>query len=55
MRRRDPEAPETLDEPLGDDLTDDERAVLADPSVWDAAARASERGGEKPRPRRVQD
>lgn len=40
---------------MGDDLTDDEREVLADPSVWDAAKRASERGGENPRRRLEQD
>lgn len=51
MRPRDPETSDPLDEPLGDDLTDDERAVLADPTVWDAAARASERGGQNPRRR----
>ncbi|MGP5260909.1 hypothetical protein ACTXMW_04920 [Brachybacterium paraconglomeratum] len=51
MRRRDPEAFEPLEEPFGDDLTDDERAVLADPSVWATAERASERGGENPRRR----
>jgi len=49
MRPRDPETPDPLDEPLGDDLTDDERAVLDDPSVWATAERASERGGENPR------
>lgn len=51
MRRHDPEAPDPLDEPLGDDLTDDEHAVLDDPSVWATAERASERGGENPRRR----
>ncbi|WP_276309465.1 hypothetical protein [Brachybacterium endophyticum] len=40
-----------MDESVKDDLTDDERAVLADPSVWEAAARASERGGVNPRRR----
>lgn len=51
MRRRDPKAPEPVDEPLSEDLTDDERTVLADPSVWAAAERASEAGGENPRRR----
>ncbi|MBK0332059.1 hypothetical protein I8D64_11680 [Brachybacterium sp. MASK1Z-5] len=39
------------DDADNDELTDDELAVLADPSVWIAAERAARGGGSHPRRR----